>query len=246
MESKEYIFDNSDFETFKGENKFKTDTEINARRKIVQDKLKKIHEQLHIKLLANKINLSEHYSKKNLTSLPYNNITTPRDTGVDWLGIRYGISESEAKKQGVDITGKNKISGFLEHQCMQINVAEDCVEIGLYHSTKNGTFDDAYIRKRLANNDKALEEEIIDAIKKMYGCGLVWHIGEKRFEIDNNNPSDFIEFYKNNDYPGLYSKCTVEIPKFDIRITEENFVDTCLFYISKLYPMYLTLSYKKS
>lgn len=246
MEADKYIFNNDDFDTFKNENRFRTDTEIGARRKSVQNKLKHIHEELQIKLLQNNFNISRHYSKKNLTALPYINITTPKDAGINWLGIRYGVSESEAKKQGLPMTGKDKISGFLDHQCIQINITADCIEIGLVHATKNGTFDNAYIKKRLENNDKILEKEIVKEIRNMYGYGLKWHIGDKCFDIDKDDPNEFIDFYIKNDYAQLYSICSIEIPKFDIRVTKENFINTSLFYIGALYPMYLTLSYKKS
>lgn len=241
-----YLFTEDDYKTFSRKYCFDDSIDANRRRSIVQNKLKTIHTDISKSLLDNNLEISQHYNQRNLTSLPFINATTSKAEGINWMGLRYGITASKAKELGFPITGKDKISSFLDHQCFQIDIFDSGIQIGLFHSTKNGTFDSAYIEKQLKSNNIELISAINNEVNNLKGLGLCWEIGDKVFNIDAQDSNTFCDFYIHNIQPGIYVKCVINIPKYDIRLTKDNIASTCEFYINQLYDLYKILSWNKN
>lgn len=242
----DFIFTQEDYEVFKVENRFKETTDIGNKRRNIQKKLLEINKQLSPELCKLGFELSTHYSSRNTTSLPYINATTPRLEGINWLGLRYGITTTKAKELGFPITGgKNKISSFLEHQCFQVNVVEWGVEIGLFHSNKTGTYDNAYITKQLENNNEDVIKNIVQVVKSLKYVPVKFYFGDKVFNPTTDKAEDFIQFYISNNELGTYKTCVAQFSRLDPCLLKDNFVNTCKYYINALYDLYNALSYRK-
>lgn len=246
MNLDDYVFSMEDYDTFKPENCFREDTEIGNRRRIVQKKLLELHKEISKKLLEGKYNICQHYNNKNITALPYINVTTPRKEGINWLGLRYGMPLSEADELGFSMHGgKNKISGFLEHQCFQINILYDGVEVALFHSNRTGTYDNAYITRHLNNNDLDVINNIKQCVSKLKYIPVQFYFGSSVFDPSIDDVNYFVDFYLDNNELGYYQKCGIKFSRLDPCLLKKNFVDICIFYIDCMYDLYLALSYKK-
>ena len=85
-----YYFNEKDYEIFNEENVSSIRPEILEQRKIVQQKLYDINDNIKDELV--KKNLHNHWRNENITSLIYPCVFNLGR--VNWLGIRYGRSKS--------------------------------------------------------------------------------------------------------------------------------------------------------
>lgn len=231
-----YVFTEEDFDTFKEIYWRDKSYEMNKSRKIVQQKLLNYNDGIINYLKNNKYDLHNHYSERNITSLPY---CTDFGNGdkVVWMGIRYGVNPDLLGNLNFDKLSGDRKESFLNFQCIGVNVTEHGVEIGLTHSIPRNSWDRNYLHEHI--DDPDVQTKVMDALYKLKGYDFTWYIGSEEFWIDRHSVSEFIDWYKKNDLSGTYSFCTVTIPRWDERLTKSNFSKTCLDYITLIYDLYL-------
>lgn len=239
-----YYFNEDDYKIFDTENVSSIRPEIIEKRKIVQQKLFDINDDIK-DILRNK-NLHNHWRNENITSLIYPCVFNLGK--VSWLGIRYGRSKEEVNQLNYNLGVNSKErKGFQKHACFQINIEKKGVAIGLYHAVAEGAIDRMFLHENIDNK----KDILINEIKKIQGYGFVWDIWDKqdtnyRFEFDNHNPEDFIDFYKINDMDGRTSFLLYLIPKKDKRIqTKKGIEEISLEIIDMLYDFYNEIIWKE-
>lgn len=231
-----YVFTDEDFDTFKEIYWRDKSWEINKARKAVQSKLLSYNDEIMNYFKNNKYDLHNHYSERNITSLPY---CTDFGNGdrVAWLGIRYGVNPDIINLMNYDKDREDKKDGFLMFSCLGVNVISSGVEIGLTHSIPRNSYDRGYLHDNIDNPE--VQSKLLDAMYKLKGYGFKWYTDNGEFEIDKHSVGEFIDWYKKNDTLYTYSFCTVVIPRWDERLTKSNWVKTCLDYLTLIYDLYL-------
>lgn len=221
--------------------------DIKEPRQRLRDKILAVCLEVEQELHDSNIDLHTHWSDRNKVSLIY---PCPRNYNkVDWVGVRFGRSGTEIKKLNellnIDSNNDNDY-GFLKFQNIQVNVRPYGLEIGLYHSIPQNTFDLGYTIENIDNEE--FKTNIIQCIKDLQGLGFVWYCSDSEpFDLDEHKPEEFIQYYKSNSIYNRYSACSVRIPKWRIDLYKDNLIDTIEFYIEKLLPLYnLTKWYIKS
>lgn len=239
-----YYFNEKDYEIFDENNVSSIRPEILEQRKIVQQKLYDINDNIKDELL--KKNLHNHWRNENITSLIYPCVFNLGK--VNWLGIRYGRSKREVNQLNCNLGANSKErKGFQKHACFQINIESKGIAIGLYHAVAEGAIDRMFLHEYI--DDK--KDILIREIEKIQGYGFVWDIWDKqgnnyRFEFDNHKPEEFIDFYKKNDTDGRTSFLLYLIPKKDKRIkTQEGIEEISLEIIDILYDFYNEIIWKE-
>lgn len=240
----DYYFNEKDYEIFNEENVSSIRPEIIEQRKIVQQKLYDINDDIKDKLLEK--NLHNHWRNENITSLIY---PCAFNKGkVNWLGIRYGRSKREIAllNYNLGFNDKDKL-GFQKYACFQLNVERKGIAIGLYHAVEKNAVDRMYLHENIDDKTTIL----CSLIKQIQGLGITWYISDsegkiQKFAFDDESPNNFMLFYKNFDKDGCTSAIFYEIPKKDKRIkTKEGIEEITLEIINYLYDFYQEIIWKK-
>jgi len=226
-------FNYQDYEVFFPRNSRLNDSEIRNRRKIVQNKILKLHNGVYSKI--KKYGIECHWRPDNVSSLI--NPSVYNHYNVGWLGVRYGKTKKE-----LDILNKSAeddVIGFQKHGCIQFCLIPSGFEINLFLSVRNDSFDRADLHQKFLSKRDNIENEL----HKLKGLGLIWEIDDgdevKRFEFDNSDVSDFYDFYMKNDKSGCTSYLLLYYAPNDSRIqTFEQISDEILKYTKKLLPLY--------
>lgn len=176
-----------DYTVFTDANSVDKSGEMNRKRKALQSKLLKLHEQIYPEV--QKMKLSCHENKKNITTL----ITPDEHTGSihSWLFVRYGKTPEEiAPFKEIDL-------GFIRHACIQYGLnSTGNFEITLFLGNR-GDYDLGRVIQTISGSTpkaKALSKEIADELSKLKGYGLVWYTDDAEFDIDRENPEDFCKW----------------------------------------------------
>lgn len=232
-----YYFNFQDYEVFFLRNVGRNDGQILKQRKDIQLKMIAIHQKIYSRI--KKLNLYCHWRPENITSLikpaVYNKYK------VEWLGVRYGKDKSE-----LDILNKGALKdqelGFQKHACLQFSIFSDGFDINLFHAVSNDAYDRKVVHDKLGNNN--FKMELIKQLKKLQGEGLVWHIYDDQnkipdFILDNEEPNDFLEYYKKYDMDGRESFLTYYVEPDDPRMKDINTIaELIVKKIKLLLPLY--------
>lgn len=237
-------FNYRDYETLFKRNQKSNDLGIRERRKIIQEKLLEIHKKIYSQI--KKENLYCHWNSNNITSQIIPNEYNKYKVG--WVIIRYGKSEEEVRV----LSGKIERDdfggfGFQKHACLQFALVPNGFEINLFHSVKN----DAIDRDFLHDNINKRKDKIIKELNNLKGEGLEWIINDEKmsefytFKIDDENPSEFIEFYKKYDKPGMNSQLVYYLEPNDERLKNiQSISAVVLEKIKMLIPLYKLVAYR--
>ena len=238
-----YLFNEEDYETFSKENIHSKDVDINRRRNVVKSKLVDIHSQ--IGGIVENLGLNPHWSKRNITALPY---ITPRTegTGLNWIGLRYGRDKGTVKLMTADlpkVSDEDQEFSFLKFQCIQVGISYEGLGISLFHSNPSNSFDRGYLHDKL-KTDTDLQNVIIREINNLKGYGIKWYTGNHIFNIDLEDAIKFIEFYDKYDEYNTYSFAEIIIPRWDSRLKKNEINNTVIDYVDLLTPLYETIKWK--
>ena len=240
----EMYFKYEDYETLFERNQKLDEYAINNRRKVIKDKLLKIHDSVYSTL--KKENIYCHWRKDNITSLirpcKFNN------GKVAWVGVRYGKSKREIDelKYGVE---NDEDLGFQKHACLQFSIAASGFEVNLFHAVRRDAIDRNYMHENIDKYKYKIENEL----DKLKGEGLKWVVYDKSetksyvFDIDNKKSEEFIEFYKKYDEDGRESYLLYYLPPDDVNL--KNLSSISKFVIDKikiLVPLYNLLAFRLS
>ncbi|WP_348260069.1 hypothetical protein, partial [Salmonella enterica] len=88
--------------------------------------------------------------------------------------------------------------------------------------------------------------KIRQKITNLKGEKFVWYIYDPKsdksiysFDIDREDPNNFVEFYKSYDEEGYESFCIFHMNPNDIKLmTQDSLVQVVKHKIAKLYPLY--------
>lgn len=256
----DFVFGYNDYWVFEKENLTSISPEVMNQRKIIKEKLLEINNVLKPEMI--KRNLYNHWEPSHIVSW-----LTPNEYNsgvVNWIGIRYGRSKPEIinMNQGLSQDEKREKVNFPKYACMQINVTDSGINIGIFHAVPFGSFD----RKCLHSMIDERAPEIIEKINELHGFGLSWNIDsattnetysfpfdysiKDKFILGNEEPKDFdarkfIDFYKKYDKDGFYSHCLYHIPKKDPRLkTVDSICETALDYFDLLLDFYNVLIWR--
>ncbi|SCH48847.1 Predicted HKD family nuclease [uncultured Clostridium sp.] len=233
-----YYFKYSDYETFFTRNEKKDDISINKCRAEVKEKILEIHKNIYSKV--KKLGINCHWRKDHITSLI--RPCTYNYGKVDWLGVRYGKTESEIKVLNMG-TDKGEGLGFQKHACIQYAISADVFEVNLFHSVPNDAFDRSTIYERLKND--RFRNSIENELSNLKGHGFIWTINEKTFDIDKDDISQFHKFYISNDCEGKFSSLSKVFNPDDEEIKSlDSICDIVYKYIEMLIPLYNLVSYR--
>lgn len=255
----DFFFTYEDYETlFRRNEQLKTNA-LKQRREEIRVKLLSIDRML--RKYTNKLDLYPHWNPHNITSSIEPNIFNRHR--VSWLGIRYGKTEGEVKLLNTDLPktwdryesskGKNEQLGFQKHSCIQFCLVPHGFEVILFHAVANEAIDRGYVHDLIDNNKRAELKRIIRAVDKLKGKGFTWYISDpnKRepvaeFNLDAENPEDFISFYKKNDKEGYTSVCQFAIkPDYPILKDKKEIARLVLRKIKELLPLYRAVAFRE-
>lgn len=237
----DFYFTEEDFETFKPEWQTNKELWLNNRRKDVQQELLELHKQIYPKIKENGWNLWEHYNSKNITSLPY---CHPRNNfRVNWLGIRYGQDPTIIKFMNQDKLPDDDGYSFLQFACIQVSVVNSGIDIALFHSIPQNSFDRGYVHDHI--NDLKFKTQLINIVNELKGYGIQWDCNGHTFYFDVDPAEQFPTFYEKYDEYNTYSTCHVYIPMWDIRLQKDNIVNTIMYYMELLYKLLEVVRWKK-
>ena len=239
IEEDDYYFTKEDFDIFEKSLQTSKDINLNKQRKEVQDKLLHLNPKIISKLNGKK--LFNHYNSKNITSLPY---CHPRNNfRVNWIGLRYGQDPKVIKDMNAGNLPEDDGYSFLQFACIQVSVVYEGLQIALFHSIPQNSFDRGYLHDHI--DDSNFADNLVNIIDDLKGLGLYWDCNGTIYEFDkHDNSYDFIDWYKKEDEYGTYSICAINIPRWDIRLLQENLLDSIMFYIDKLYYLLEVIRWK--
>lgn len=236
-----------DYETLFPKNQTDKSKPIGRRRENIREKMECINDILVPKF--KKLNLHNHWSKKNLTSLLFPNFYNHNRVG--WIGIRYGKHEKEVKflnsYHGLSKKSED-YSSFQKHACMQFSVVSNGISVGLFHAVANDAIDRGYLHDHIDGKS----QEITNHLKSIKGEEFIWYIYDgkndsnvKTFNIDIEDPEDFISFYKNNDRDGFESFMTYHMEPDDINLTSAGTLAKIIEHkVNALLPLYEVIVFR--
>jgi hypothetical protein len=234
-----YYFTYDDYEVFFPRNKRLDDILIKEKRKKVQEKLLKIHNNIYSQV--KKLNLSCHWRKDNITSLIRPCVYNKGEVG--WMGVRYGKSEVEIKTLNAGTQSKDEEFGFQKHACLQFSISSYGFEVNLFHAVSHDAVDRDYVHKMIGDNN--YKKRIIGEIENLKGNNMVWKIFdtvnndvEQQFVIDSENPKDFIDFYKHYDIDGKESFLSYFVEPDNPQLKDTNSISSMIL---KKFPLYIPL-----
>lgn len=242
-----YFFKFEDYEIFFNRNQYRTDSTIAKKRKAVQEKLIAIHELIYPKV--KKLNLNCHWDPNHVTSLiwpsPYNR------NRVNWMGVRYGKTKYEIKQLNKGIIEKDEEYGFQKHACLQFCIYSKGFDISLYHAVAHGAVDRAHVHEKL--DDQSFRKKLVEEIRKIQGYGIVWYLDDyivdvsEEFVFDEEEPENFIKFYKENDREGKSSYLSFHFePNSNLIKNKDTIGKLVLEKFDILLPLYNLMSFRIS
>lgn len=246
-------FSYEDFETlFRRNEQLKTE-DLKQRRERIRNKLLTIDRL--IRSYINDWDLHPHWNTQNITSGTEPNVFNHHR--VSWMGVRYGKTEHEVKQLNSspiwDRRDKDEQIGFQKHSCIQFCLVPNGFEILLFHAVAKGAVDRGYLHDLIHFNKKAELQRITKAIAKLKGKGFVWSISDPnkrslvaKFDIDNETPENFIEFYKKYDKEGYVSVCEYSIePDNQILKDKKEIAKLILRKTKQLLPLYRSVTLRE-
>lgn len=233
----EYLFTEEEFNILSEETAMLTNEndEVRILRKSIQQKLLDINAQILPMISKHKLDIHNHRVPRNITSQPF---PYPRNYWkVNWICVRYGRSPRDIKLLNLDsVAGEDDEFGFLKFQCFQVDVLYTGVEVSIFHSLPNNSFDRGYVHSKI--DDTEFKQKLIDVINNIKGYGFKWYAGDACFDFDTNKAEDFIDFYKKNDTYHKYSSITLAIPRWDKRLLKDHIAENIFEIIDQLYPLF--------
>lgn len=244
-EIEDFYFTFSDYETFFNRNSQRDDMDIRERRKIVQNKILAIHNNIYSKI--KKLGVSCHWNPNHVTSLI--NPCVYNKGRVGWLGIRYGKTKKEVDivNQWLGKNEKDEIKGFQKHGCLQFCIVPSGFEINLFLAVRHDAIDRAHVQEKM----KELEPKITKEISKLQRYGMTWEIyndvteEHHIFNIDNEKAEDFCKFLKKYDRDGCESYLRLFYQADDEAIFDiDSISNEIVKYITLLNPLYKTMVWR--
>ncbi|MDR9855632.1 phospholipase D family protein [Paenibacillus sp. VCA1] len=239
-----YYFTFQDYETLFPKYHSSESPIIRKRRDEVRRKLLNLNDILKYELV--KLNLHNHWASSKNPKWTTSQIepSSYNHDRVSWICVRYGKHKKNALLGG---GSAEHYESFVKHACMQVTVVEDGIQIGLFHATANGAIDRNYLRSKI----DSLRDEIHYQIAKLRGEQLVWHIYDPKanrtirsFKIDEENPNDFVDFYKKYDAEGYESFCISQLQPDDENLkTVSTIVQIAKGKIEKMHPLYRLITW---
>jgi hypothetical protein len=233
-----YYFTFEDYETLFPRFYKLNDINIRNRRVVIKNKLLGIQRKVNTEL--NKLNLYCHWNPKNITSLIEPNQFNHNE--VTWVGVRYGKHKKEVDAfNSAGILDNDDAIHFQKHACLQYSISGSCFQINLFHAVSGGAIDRWYLTENLSKLAPKIEAELA----KLKGNGLKWVIfeyptkTETIFDLNTDDPKDFINFYKKNDKDGRESLLEYRLNPNDPRLKDINSISKVIVETCKLLlPLY--------
>ena len=99
------------------------------------------------------------------------------------------------------------------------------------------------MHKRLMDLD--FRENIEKELNKLKGYGFTWSIDSEEFSIDNDDISEFCDFYLEHDCEGKYSSLSVFFEPDDDKTKDlDSICEVVKNYVKILVPLYNLVSYR--
>lgn len=244
-----HFFNAYDYETVSKKWWKDSSKEAIKRRKIIQDKLLSIHEELSPVMKT--LDLHHHPNPQNITS---GIIPNEYNHGkVGWIGLRYGKEGNElnpfgklklSRRRG----DKDPIEQFHKHACFQLAFVGDSVEMGFFHGTAYDGVDRFHVR----DHWDSIKENIRGCYDALKGNGFTWNFFDSKqgkihsyLAIDDASVDEFFAFYLSNDEDGLESLCMKRFKPDDQILKErETIIEEALKIYKILMPLYQAMTYR--
>lgn len=237
------FFEEIDFETFNKEFVKARTTELEKRRKRIQEKLQELNSDIKDKV-------KKEYNLENSKYITSSII--PKNNEINWIGLRYG---KPIKERLIE----NKEISFLKFSCFQLDIDRKGLTMGIFISASSDNFDMLYTREQLTNDNIEYKQDLINEVEKLQGYGYRFtidipdekHINweNKVFLFDEYQKEEvgnkFINYYEKNCKNGNYSYIQYRYPRKDERIETKNKIEEeFLKNLKILYPLYKKLSWQ--
>lgn len=245
----EFYFTEEDYETFNRINSKKRTEDINIRRDKVKEKLLNINKEIIVNI-EQKYRLYNHWRKANIIAPSGARPSKYTNNSLEWLGIRYLRREvEEIVKLMRKYDKDDEEFGVNKFTCFQINLSYEenrpIFEIGIFHSVANMAYDRNKVIENLQNNKNGIEQEFEKVIQNLKNQNLKFKSYNaemkelKEFDIDREDPSEFVNWYLNNVKDKCYSSIMFKYIPNDIRIkTKESIKIEILDKFKILKPLY--------
>ena len=241
----DYYFNYSDYEILFPRNEKRSDTAIMNQRKVLQNKLLNIDKLIYSRV--KQFNLNHHWRPENITSL-----IRPCDYNkgkVGWMCIRYGKTKYEVLELNKGVLSKDEEFGFQKHACLQFIIYKDGFDISLFHAVPHDAIDRSYVHGKVLDN--SFKRKLINEIKSLKGNEFVWHITDSNtderyaYNIDDENPKYFIDFYNEYDMDGKESFLAFSLTPDDKKLKTINSLSKLILNkFSMLLPLYSLIAYR--
>ena len=243
-----YLFSDEEYNIFSKDYMNSNTKYVRSVRKVIQDKLLNIHDDIKSELIS-RFDLNAHWNPKNTTSLTFPCLFNK--CAVNWLGLRYGRSKRAVSfLNEMRNVKEDTYIGFQKYACLQVNIAESGINIGLWLSVPKDGVDRMWVHQNIDDLQNIITKHYI----MLRDFGFVWYIdGDEKhegnysfdFSDKNNTPEKFVEFFKKYDMDGYYSYCVKHIFKKSLELSsDELFKKTILMYFENLFGLYDDLIWK--
>jgi hypothetical protein len=238
-----YYFKYEDYETFFPRNFKETGVLISGKRKMVQVKMLAIHDQLYSSIKP--LGIACHKDKDYITSVifpcKYNHYS------VGWLGVRYGKTPREVDVLKADKDKNDGAYSFQKHGCLQFSIGSEGFDVNLFLAVRHDAVDRLYLHQKLDELKPRIESEL----RKLRGEGMEWVIWDTEanqsitFDVDNNSPAAFCDFFEANDQDGRESYLRKFYAPYDeILISKDAICTEVLRVMKLLLPLYNTVVWR--
>ncbi|MFR2838282.1 MAG: phospholipase D family protein [Zhenhengia sp.] len=248
------FFDFKDYEAFFDRNIRKV---YYQPRYVVKEKMLEVHRKVLANLKSEHIDLNVHWNPSNITSS-----IRPDEWNkgkVNWLAIRFGKSKEQIKQLnelGLAQFFEKDIDyiGYQKHANLQYFITEKGFHIALFHAVPKDAVDRAYLDDK--RSDRVFLSSLINTLEKIENTSAEWVFKKEsnfnlkgdheiRVEFDTITAKKFVnEYYKYLITEGFYSYLEYYYEPDDIRINDDNIIETITEKFKLLYPIYDLMSYK--
>jgi len=228
------FFKKEHFAAFEGTKPWNKSDKVNQERINVRNKLFKLHSKVYSRIQAKRWDLHEHYVFDDTVSSAVHGQFTSSELGGIWL--HYGRDKKDIKAFGENETP-------LDFMRLQVIIHKDNIGIWNRVGKDNGSrIDRDNLREKLSN-DSNYRQNFYSIIKKLPDDFFVRVNEQIKYIPDFSNEQELIDFVLQDELK-FYFILGIEFPPDNIKLSENNIMDTVIENFGHLYPTYDLIKYK--
>jgi HKD family nuclease len=228
------FFKKEHFAAFEGTKPWKMSDSVNQERINVRIKLFKLHTKLYPKIQEERWDLHEHYIYDDTVSSAIHGQYTSMELSAIWL--HYGREKKDIKAFGETETP-------LDFMRFQVIIHKDNIGVWNRIGKDFGSKVDRDYFKNKMNNDASYRHDFYSIISKLPNEYFIEVSQKIKYVREFNTEQQLTDFVLKDEIK-YYFLIGIEFAPDDIRISEDNIVETIIENFGKLYPTYDMMKYK--